>query len=193
MKLLMATNNAGKAAELSAMLSPLGFTVLTLKDIGKAIEVEEDGKTFRENAIKKALETHRQTNLPSIGDDSGLCVEALDGRPGIYSARWAGENATQSELIGKLWQELSGHTDRRAYFISCLALVFSETDILCVEGRCDGIILDELRGTGGFGYDPVFYSEEAGKTFAQMTPEEKNTVSHRARAIRALAEALSKR
>ena len=134
MRLIMATNNQGKVKELSALLNS-DFEVLTLKEAGFEIEVEEDGKTFTENAVKKALETYKITKTPSIGDDSGLCVEALSGAPGIYSARWAGEGATQDELISKLHKELSGKDNKKAKFVSVIALAFSEIDIVVAEGE----------------------------------------------------------
>lgn len=192
MRLIMATNNKGKVKELSALLSS-DFEVLTLKEAGFEIEVEEDGKTFTENAVKKALETYKITKVPSIGDDSGLCVEALDGAPGIYSARWAGEGASQDELIGKLHNELSGKENKKAKFVSVIALAFSEDDIVIAEGECQGEIIDEKRGEGGFGYDPVFYVPSLGKTFSELSLEDKNKISHRANALFALCDKLKER
>ena len=192
MRLIMATNNKGKVKELSALLSS-DFEVLTLKEAGFEIEVEEDGKTFTENAVKKALETYKITKVPSIGDDSGLCVEALDGAPGIYSARWAGEGASQDELIGKLHKELSGKDNKKAKFVSVIALAFSEDDIVIAEGECQGEIIDEKRGEGGFGYDPVFYVPSLGKTFSELSLEDKNKISHRANALFALCDKLKER
>lgn len=193
MKLLMATNNKGKARELSAMLNSDKISVMTLSEAGYSIEVDEDGKTFAENARKKAVETYKKTHIPSIGDDSGLCVKALSGRPGIYSARWAGEGATGKQMIEKLFSELGDAPDREAEFRCAVALAFSEDDVIEAEGICRGVIADEEEGDGGFGYDPVFYVPERGKTFASMTAEEKNEISHRAVAIRALSEKLKER
>ena len=192
MRLIMATNNQGKVKELSALLNS-DFEVLTLREAGFEIEVEEDGKTFAENAVKKALETYKITKTPSIGDDSGLCVEALNGAPGIYSARWAGEGASQDELIGKLHRELSGKENKKAKFISVIALAFSEDDIVIAEGECHGEIIDEKRGEGGFGYDPVFYVPSLGKTFSELSLEDKNKISHRANALFALCDKLKER
>lgn len=192
MRLIMATNNQGKVKELSALLNS-DFEVLTLREAGFEIEVEEDGKTFAENAVKKALETYKITKTPSIGDDSGLCVEALDGAPGIYSARWAGEGASQDELIGKLHRELSGKENKKAKFVSVIALAFSEDDIVIAEGECYGEIIDEKRGEGGFGYDPVFYVPSLGKTFSELSLEDKNKISHRANALFALCDKLKER
>ncbi len=192
MRLIMATNNQGKVKELSALLSS-DFEVLTLKEAGFEIEVEEDGKTFTENAVKKALETYKITKTPSIGDDSGLCVEVLSGAPGIYSARWAGEGATQDELIAKLHSELSGKENKKAKFVSVIALAFSEDDIVIAEGECQGEIIDDKRGEGGFGYDPVFYVPSLGKTFSELSVEDKNKISHRANALFALCDKLKER
>lgn len=192
MRLIMATNNQGKVKELSALLNS-DFEVLTLKQAGFEIEVEEDGKTFTENAVKKALETYKITKTPSIGDDSGLCVEALLGAPGIYSARWAGEGASQDELIAKLHFELSGKENKKAKFVSVIALAFSEDDIVIAEGECQGEIIDEKRGEGGFGYDPVFYVPSLGKTFSELSLEDKNKISHRANALFALCDKLKER
>lgn len=192
MRLIMATNNQGKVKELSALLSS-DFEVLTLKEAGFEIEVEEDGKTFTENAVKKALETYKITKTPSIGDDSGLCVQALSGAPGIYSARWAGEGATQDDLIAKLHSELSGKENKKAKFVSVIALAFSEDDIVIAEGECQGEIIDDKRGEGGFGYDPVFYVPSLGKTFSELSVEDKNKISHRANALFALCDKLKER
>ena len=155
--------------------------------------MEEDGKTFTENAVKKALETYKITKTPSIGDDSGLCVEVLSGAPGIYSARWAGEGATQDELIAKLHSELSGKENKKAKFVSVIALAFSEDDIVIAEGECQGEIIDDKRGEGGFGYDPVFYVPSLGKTFSELSVEDKNKISHRANALFALCDKLKER
>ena len=192
MRLIMATNNQGKVKELSALLNS-DFEVLTLKEAGFEIEVEEDGKTFTENAVKKALETYKITKTPYIGDDSGLCVEALSGAPGIYSARWAGEGATQDELISKLHKELSGKDNKKAKFVSVIALAFSENEIVVAEGECHGEIIDEKKGDGGFGYDPVFYVPSLGKTFSELSVEDKNKISHRANALFALCDKLKAR
>lgn len=193
MKLLMATNNKGKVRELQALLNDKNIEVLTLSEAGYSIAVEEDGKTFAENALKKALETYKITKMPTIADDSGLCVDALSGAPGIYSARWAGEGATGEMMISKLLEELGEKKERGAEFVCSIALVFSEDDIVTAEGICRGEILFSPRGEDGFGYDPVFYASEKGKTFAEMSTEEKNTLSHRARAIKNLKEKLKKR
>lgn len=193
MKLLMATNNSGKVTELTKLLDIEGLNVVSLRDEGFKIEVEEDGKTFAENALKKALETHKITKMPTIADDSGLCVDALSGAPGIYSARWAGEGATGEMMIAKLLSELGDEKARGAEFRCSIALVFSEDDIVTAQGVCRGEILTAPRGSDGFGYDPVFFVPEEGKTFAEMTTAEKNKLSHRALAIAALKEKLKER
>lgn len=190
MNILMATNNKGKVRELAALLDEPGLHFMTLAQAGFKVEVTEDGKTFEENALKKALETYRITGMPSVADDSGLCVDALLGAPGIYSARWAGEGAPGEALINKLLGELKDNENRKAEFICSIALVFSENDIITASGRCPGLIAKEPHGEGGFGYDPVFYVPGTGKTFAEMTNEEKNLISHRAMAVSELKKKL---
>lgn len=193
MKLLMATNNSGKVRELLELLDMPGVTAETLPEAGYKIEVVEDGTTFSENAFKKAMETHRITGMTTVADDSGLCVKALSGAPGIYSARWAGEGATGRDMVNKLLSEMRGVTDREAEFVSSVVMVFSENDYIVAEGRCKGIIAEAPAGDGGFGYDPVFYVPECGKTFAELSLEEKNKISHRALAIRDLKKKLAER
>lgn len=193
MKLLMATNNPGKVRELLELLDMPDVTAVTLSEAGYKIEVTEDGTTFSENAFKKAMETHRITGMTTVADDSGLCVDALSGAPGIYSARWAGEGATGDDMVKKLLSEMEGVTDRGAEFRSSIVMVFSENDYITAEGKCRGVIANEPRGKGGFGYDPVFYVPQKGKTFAEMSTEEKNEISHRALAIRDLKRKLAER
>lgn len=193
MKLLMATNNSGKVTELLDLLDMPGVTAVTLGEAGYRIEVTEDGKTFAQNAFKKAMETHRITGMVTVADDSGLCVKALSGAPGIYSARWAGEGATGEDMVKKLLGEMRGIADREAEFVSSVVMVFSENDYIIAEGRCRGVIAEKPSGKGGFGYDPVFYVPEKGKTFAEMSAAEKNEISHRAEAIRDLKRKLAER
>lgn len=193
MNILMATNNKGKVRELSALLDEPGLHLMTLSEAGFEVSVTEDGKTFEENALKKAMETYRITGMPSLGDDSGLCVDALGGAPGIYSARWAGEGASGEALIKKLLSELKDNDNRGAEFVCSIALVFSENDIITASGKCRGLIDREPHGEGGFGYDPVFYVPEVGRTFAEMTKEEKNLISHRAMAAVELKKKLKMR
>ncbi len=196
-RILLATNNPGKLAELRALAEPLGLDVVGLADLGLELAVEEDGRTFLENATKKAVTAAEASGLPSLADDSGLEVAALDGRPGVHSARYAGPEATDEDRIRKLLGELEGvpwHL-RTARFRSVvvLALPGRSEPVLVAEGACHGRITEKPSGHGGFGYDPVFWHPPSNKTFAEMTPEEKNAVSHRARAMRALLGALRKR
>lgn len=193
MKLLVATNNQGKLREFNRILGELGIECVSLKDMGICADVEETGTTFSENALLKATEIFKIAKIPTISDDSGLMVDALDGKPGVYSARYAGEPSDDQKNIRKLLSDLDGVSNRNARFMSVIALVFSETDVLLAEGTCEGQILTEQHGNGGFGYDPVFYVEQFGKTFAEMTDEEKNSISHRGNAIRALKQQLENR
>lgn len=185
---LLASNNAGKLREFREIFTE--DTILSLKDVSLEIEVEEDGTTFEENAVKKASEVAKISGMTAIADDSGLCVDALDGAPGVYSARYAGEDATDRERIEKLLEELKDKTDRRARFVSVVALCTPDGETVTAYGECEGTILYEPLGDGGFGYDPVFHVKEFDKTFGQLTGEEKNSISHRGRAIRALKEKL---
>ncbi len=192
MKLVMATGNEGKVRELVRLLDDGRFNVISAREAHCPMDVTEDGATFLENARKKALYAHRLTKLPAIGDDSGLCVDALLGAPGVYSARWAGEGASQEALLAKLLECLKGKENRHARFVSALCLVLNEETVLTAEGTCEGDILTAPRGHDGFGYDPLFYVASVGKTFAEMTAEEKNSLSHRARAVAALRDVLAK-
>ncbi len=181
--LVIATKNQNKLAEFREILKDSKIEIKSLDDFGPIPEVIEDGATFDDNAYKKAHHTARVLGLPAIADDSGLVVDALGGSPGVYSARYAGENATDSENCAKLLRELSGKKDRKAHFSCVLSIAVPSGPALTYEGRCDGIILDEPRGNSGFGYDPLFYFEEYGKSFAELSMQEKNKVSHRGRAL----------
>lgn len=186
MKLLVATNNPHKCEELNAMLEGLDVSLLTLDDYPEAPEVVEDGETFEANACKKASEMAVFTGVHAMADDSGLCVDALDGRPGVRSARYAGPNPTREKLCRKLLGEMSGipPQERTAAFHCCAAMSNPEGDILfTVHGTCEGHITEEMQGEGGFGYDPVFYYPPAESTFAEMDRAHKNRVSHRAQAL----------
>ena len=185
---LLASNNAGKLREFREIFTE--DTILSLKDVSLEIEVEEDGTTFEENAIKKASEIARISGMTAIADDSGLCVDALGGAPGVYSARYAGEDATDGERIEKLLEEMKDKTDRKAQFVSVVALCTPDGKTVTAYGECEGEILYEPMGEGGFGYDPIFHVKEFDKTFGQLSGEEKNSISHRGRAIRALKEKL---
>lgn len=188
-RLIIATGNAGKLKEFKQILSGK-FEVLGLKDIGLTLAAEESGTTFEQNAFIKANEIYQKTGENVLADDSGLCVYALNGAPGVYSARYAGEGATPAQCNAKLIKNLSGVTDRRAYFECCLAFISSAGERFCVFGKTEGEILTEPHGNGGFGYDPLFYSYDLKKSFGEADEEQKNSVSHRARALFALAERL---
>ncbi len=185
MEYVLASQNRHKAEEMQAILGS-EIRLVTLSDAGCGdIEIIEDGETFEENAIKKAVTVMEKTGKPSIADDSGLCVDALDGRPGIYTARFAGENATDDENIGKLLSELDSveTSERCAKFVCVIAIAVPGEEVVTFRGECPGTILDEKRGENGFGYDPVFFVEEFGKSMAELPAEVKNSISHRSRAL----------
>jgi len=181
--LVIATRNKNKLREFQEILKDLNIEVRSLDDFGPTPEAIEDGETFDDNAYKKAIHTAKILGLPAIADDSGLVVDALNGEPGVYSARYAGENATDEENCQKLLTELKGVENRRAYFQCVLSIAVPSGPALTYEGKCDGVIIDNKRGDSGFGYDPIFYFEELGKTFAELSMEEKNKVSHRGKAL----------
>ena len=186
MEIVAATNNRGKAREFAEILKDAGISVLPMQDVGISIEIEETGKTFAENAMIKAKAVSALCDFPVLADDSGLCVNQLNGAPGLYSARFAGENATDKELREKLLTEMKGMNDRSAFFISSVVLLFKDGRSIAAEGKVFGNITEEERGSGGFGYDALFYCDEIGKTFAEASPYEKDSISHRGRALRAL-------
>lgn len=191
MDFLIATHNMKKRDELQRILSPLGVHVLTADEAGVNLtDVEETGTTFEENALLKARSGCKEGKMPCIADDSGLCVDALDGAPGVYSARFAGEHGNDDKNNEKLLSLLSDvpPEKRTARFVSTVACVFPDGRELVVRGECEGKIGYEKRGENGFGYDPLFYVGE--RTFAEFTPEEKDAVSHRGNALRALTKAL---
>jgi len=186
MKLLAATTNRGKIVEIAEILSGLGVTVMTPEEIDLHIDVKEDGATFAENALIKARAWSEAAGMPALADDSGLCVDALDGRPGVMSARFSGPDATDEKNIELLLRSLQSKTQRTARFVCAVALAWQTGEVILAEGRYEGIIIDEPRGRGGFGYDPVFLDPELNKTLAQMSPGEKNARSHRKKALDAL-------
>jgi XTP/dITP diphosphohydrolase len=191
MKIVLATNNEKKLKEMRAILSELGFTVLSLREAGVELEVEETGSTFAENAALKAEAAMRATGLPAIADDSGLVVDVLGGAPGVYSARYGGDVVqNDKERYELLLQNLRGVPEeaRGAYFICSIACHFPDGRRITAEGRCHGRITHAPAGSGGFGYDPVFFVEGEGVTMAELSPERKNRISHRARAIREFSE-----
>jgi XTP/dITP diphosphohydrolase len=185
--IVLATRNAGKMKEFQQLLQNFPVEIQNLNDFGPIPEVEEDGETFDENAYKKAFSTAKVLGLPAIADDSGLVVEVLGGAPGVRSARYAGENATDEENIAKLLQEMTGKTERHAAFECVISIAVPSGPALTYEGRCDGEITTEPRGESGFGYDPVFYCPEYGKTFAELSSQEKNSISHRGKALKEVA------
>ncbi len=191
-KILIATKNEGKVKEISELVKDLPVEFLSLADIADSADVVEDGETFEENALKKARGLAWITGLVTLADDSGLCVDALDGRPGVLSARYAGETASDEEKCIRLLEEMRDvpGSKRAARFVCVLALVGPKGEEKIFRGVCEGRILRELRGTQGFGYDPIFFYEEAGCTFAEMDRQSKNEVSHRGRALRQFVDSL---
>lgn len=197
MKIVAATNNKHKVRELTALFESQDTELVTLKEINFTDEIIEDGSTFLENARIKAMTVHKATGLPCIADDSGLCVDALGGEPGIYSARYASDNDENSDdlknnekLLSKLDQV--PENERTARFVSALCFIDADGTEVSAIGKCEGIITREARGEGGFGYDPLFFFPGFGKTFGELTAEEKNEVSHRANAVKILKEKLEK-
>ena len=190
MKFVLATHTPGKLQEMSSILSSLGVEVISPGDLGIDIEVEETGSTFAENAMLKAEAICEAAKLPAIADDSGLCVDALNGGPGVYSARYGGEGLDDRGRTALLLENMRGQTTRAAHFTCAIACVFPNGDTLSAEGRCDGTIAFAPMGEGGFGYDPVFFVPELAKTFSQLMAEEKNEISHRGRALRLFAQQL---
>lgn len=184
--LILATRNEGKIAEFKELLSGFQIEIKSLKDFGPISPVVEDGKTFEENAYKKAHLTAKVIGFPAIADDSGLLVEALGGEPGVHSARYAGEGASDEENNQKLLKAMEGIDNRKAKFLCVIAIAVPSGPALTYEGRCEGEIALEPRGENGFGYDSIFYYPPLKKTFAQISAEQKNKISHRGRAMREL-------
>jgi len=184
-RILAATANLAKAREIREILQDFGVMVSELLDFPALPDCIEDGKTFSENARKKAFFYHRLTGMPTLGDDSGLVVHALDGAPGVMSARYAGETATDADRIAKLLSEMEnrGPVSPSADFVCAVSFVLDGQERIAVQGRCTGEIIQPPRGTGGFGYDPVFLVPHLGKTFAELTSAEKHAISHRGRAL----------
>lgn len=188
-EVIIATKNPGKAREFEHIFAPRGIAVRTLLDFPEIEDVEETGSSFEENATLKAEAVSQQLNKMVIGDDSGLIVDALDGRPGIYSARYAGEEPKNDQKnLEKVLFELQGvpEDDRTARFYCALAVAVPGKETITVAGICKGRILEEQRGTNGFGYDPVFYVPEKGRAMAELSSDEKNKISHRANALKKL-------
>jgi len=190
--LVIATRNTGKTSEIRDLLKGFPINIKNLDDFGPIPEVEEDGNTFDENAYKKASFAARILGLPALSDDSGLLVEALGGAPGVHSARYAGENATDKQRRDKLLQAMEEKTDRRAAFECVISIAVPTGAALTYEARCEGIIAEKPAGSNGFGYDPVFYYPPLKKTFAELTIQEKSRVSHRGKALRELRDEFDK-
>jgi XTP/dITP diphosphohydrolase len=186
--MVLATGNKGKVSEIKELFKGFNIEIKSLLDFDPIPSVIEDGKTFEENAYKKASFSAKVLGLPALADDSGLVVEALGGAPGVYSSRYAGNDATDPDRIIKLLMDMRGKTNRRAYFESVIIIAVPLGPALTFKGRCDGVITHEPRGENGFGYDPVFYYPPLDKTFAQMSMEEKNGVSHRGKAMMKLRD-----
>ena len=183
--IVLATRNRHKGAEVAALLGGLGLTIRTLDEFPHVPEVVEDGATCEANAVKKAREVAAATGLPAVADDTGLEVDALGGRPGVYAARYAGEQATYEDNCRKLIDELSGvpYVKRTARFITVAVLAFPSNGVRVKAGELRGMITEAPAGSKGFGYDPVFFVPELGRTLAELSTEEKNRVSHRAKAF----------
>lgn len=190
-KLVIASNNPGKLREIGRILAPLGFDAVP-QSAYQVAETEEPYVTFIENCIAKARHAARQTGLPALADDSGICVDALKGAPGVYSARFAGEPKSDQRNNEKLIAALAGQTNRRAHYYCVVVYLRSADDPqpLIAEGSWHGEIIDNPRGMGGFGYDPYFWLPELGKTSAELAPDEKNAISHRGKALAQLVEHL---
>ncbi len=190
--LVIATRNKNKTREIRGLLKDFPIEVKNLDDFGPIPEVVEDGETFDDNSYKKASLTARFLGLPALADDSGLAVDALDGRPGVHSARYAGEDATDADRCAKLLREMEGESDRTARFVCVISIAVPTGPALTYEANCEGVIIEEPRGESGFGYDPVFYHPPLEKTFAELTMEEKSRVSHRGKALREFLQEFDK-
>jgi XTP/dITP diphosphohydrolase len=185
MTFVLASNNIDKLKELRVILSGFGLDVLSQKDAGLDFEAEETGETFYDNALIKAKAAMELSGLPAISDDSGLMVDFLNGGPGVYSKRYGGDGLDDTDRYRLLLQNMAQTEQRGAKFVSCIVCCFPNGDIVSAEGACPGTILRAPRGSGGFGYDPVFLVAGTDKSMAELTPEEKNAVSHRGTALRA--------
>ena len=190
MKLVLASQNKKKLVEMNDILSSLGIEVCSQADAGVNLEPEETGTTFEENSLIKAKAVMEASGLPAIADDSGLCVDALRGAPGVYSARYGGEDLSDEGRYRLLLENMQGQMPRTAQFVSVITCCFPNGDVLTARGECPGTIAFAPMGEGGFGYDPVFFVPPLKKTFAQLSPEEKNAVSHRGKALKLFQEKL---
>ena len=190
--LVIATRNPNKTAEIKGLLADYPIKIKSLDDFGPIPSVEEDGDTFDDNAYKKSSFTAKVLGMPALADDSGLVVEALDGAPGVFSARYAGASATDEQRYRKLLAEMKGKTNRKAAFACVISIAVPGGPALTYEARCQGLIAEKPAGQNGFGYDPIFYYPPLNKTFAQLTREEKSRVSHRGKALRELRDEFEK-
>ena len=190
--LVLATRNVGKTREIREFLGDFPVEIKNLDDFGRIPSVEEDGTTFDENAYKKASFTAKILGLPALADDSGLEVDALGGAPGVHSARYAGPSASDAENNAKLLRKMEGKTNRTAAFTCVISIAVPSGAALTYEARCEGLIAEAPAGKNGFGYDPVFYYPPLNRTFAQISAEEKNRVSHRGKALAELKEEFEK-
>jgi XTP/dITP diphosphohydrolase len=191
-QLVLASNSAGKVREFTALFAPLGIAIIPQGDLGIAA-AEEPYCTFVENALTKARHASKESNLPALADDSGICIAALDGRPGVRSARYAGEEASDTNNNAKVIAELRGIVDRRAHYVCALVFIRHALDPepVIVQTQWHGELIDAPQGSAGFGYDPHFYLPALGKTAAELDPAEKNKISHRGQALRQLLAILS--
>lgn len=189
-QIIIATQNKGKAKDFEVLFGPLGYEILTLQDIDKELDIEETGVTFEENAILKAEGVAQILGKPVIADDSGLEIDALNGEPGVYSARYAGGEKSDEANIDKVLEKLSGvpSAQRTARFRCVLAVAVPGMETKTFSGSCEGMILESRQGTNGFGYDPIFFVPGKGRSMAELAPEEKGAISHRGNALRELQQ-----
>jgi len=190
--IVLATTNKGKTREIRELLKNFPIEIKNLEDFGPIPEVIEDGETFDDNAYKKASFTARVLGHPAMADDSGLCVEALNGAPGVYSARYAGENATDADNVQKLLNALKDQENRNASFQCVISIAMPTGEALTYEGQCKGVLTREPAGENGFGYDPLFFFPQLDKTFAQLSIPEKGEVSHRGKALKEISHEMDK-
>ena len=189
--LIIATKNKGKVREIKHVLKPLKLKIISLLDLPKSPDIKENGRTFEENAVKKAVSISKIFKMPVLADDSGLCVDALNGRPGVRSARYADPNPSTQRLCAKLLKEMKSKNNRKAKFV-CVIAVADGRKIRLAKGVCRGTITGKMRGVNGFGYDPVFVPQGHSRTFAEVPLRLKNNISHRGKALRKVAVILAK-
>lgn len=187
MKFVLASHNPKKLKELQAILGQLGVEIVLQSELGLNLEPEENGETFEENSLIKAKAVMEASGLPAIADDSGLCVDKLGGGPGVHTARYGGEGLTDQQRYQLLLQAMQGQFPRTCQFVSVITCCFPNGDVLTARGECPGTVAFAPMGTDGFGYDPIFFLPKLKKTFAQLSAEEKNAISHRGNALRAFA------